>query len=180
MKMKFILALISLTILFLLSPQTTRAQMMRNVTPMTAQVSVTPSAQDLSDIQTGQELYTKFQNKEISCTTLQDADFEKIGEYLMNQSFGGNANVHIQMNNTMKQMMGENGEEQMHIRLAKNATGCNINGQGGGNTMMGWGGYGNMMNGAWGIGLLGFIFWIVLFVDLILLGMWLWKQLQKK
>ncbi len=46
-----------------------------------------------------------------------------------------------------------------------------------------WGdGYGDMMNwgsgfGLWGI--IGIIFWIILFVDAILLGLWLWKQIQK-
>lgn len=43
--------------------------------------------------------------------------------------------------------------------------------------MMGWGGYGygGMMTSG-----LGLIFWLVLLVDLILLGIWLWKQIQKK
>ncbi|MBI4089460.1 MAG: hypothetical protein HY424_01995 [Candidatus Levybacteria bacterium] len=39
-----------------------------------------------------------------------------------------------------------------------------------------WGGYG-MMNSGSGI---ANIFWIVLLVDLIFLGVWLWKQIQKK
>jgi len=34
-----------------------------------------------------------------------------------------------------------------------------------------------MSGGFW---LLGSLVWIVIFVDLVLLGMWLWKQLQKK
>lgn len=49
--------------------------------------------------------------------------------------------------------------------------------------MMGQWGYPNMMG--WGssfgfLGLIGSIFWIVLLVDLILLGIWLWQQIQKK
>lgn len=51
--------------------------------------------------------------------------------------------------------------------------------RGGGNSMMGTG-WGNMMGGWNGVGALGLIFWIILLVDAILLGMWLWKQLQKK
>lgn len=43
--------------------------------------------------------------------------------------------------------------------------------------MMGYGNVGGMMGG---FGILGTIFWIVLLVDLILLGIWLWKQIQKK
>lgn len=45
--------------------------------------------------------------------------------------------------------------------------------------MMGYGNFGNMMNGGWGFGLVGFLFWLVLLVDLILLGAWLWKNIQK-
>lgn len=45
--------------------------------------------------------------------------------------------------------------------------------------MMGQWGYPNMMGWGSGVALLGSIFWIVLLVDLILLGVWLWKQIQK-
>lgn len=42
-------------------------------------------------------------------------------------------------------------------------------------------GYGNMMNGNWGsFGIVGSLFWIVILIDLILLGLWLWRQIQKK
>ncbi len=44
--------------------------------------------------------------------------------------------------------------------------------------MMGWS-YGGMMSGLGFFGFFGFIFWLVLFIDLILLGIWLWKQLNK-
>lgn len=37
-------------------------------------------------------------------------------------------------------------------------------------------GYGGMAGGALG---LHFITWIVVIVDLVLLGMWLWKQIKK-
>lgn len=45
--------------------------------------------------------------------------------------------------------------------------------------MMGWG-YGNMVGGYSVFGLIGLIFYAVLFIDAILLGIWLWKQIQKK
>ncbi len=144
--------------------------------------TITPTQQDLQDIQTGKDLFTKLQNKQVSCTNFRDDDFEKIGEYLMNQSFGGNTNAHIQMNNAMKQLMGENGEEQMHIRLAKNATGCYSNGQGGVEGMMGnWGGTSSIMgwNGLGAFGVFTFLFSLVGFIDLILLGVFLWKQIKK-
>lgn len=45
--------------------------------------------------------------------------------------------------------------------------------------MMGWNyGYTGMMSG--GFWFFGSLLWIVIFVDFILLGLWLWKQLKKK
>lgn len=41
--------------------------------------------------------------------------------------------------------------------------------------MMGYG-YGGMMGGS----VLGVITWIVVFVDLVLVGIWLWQQITKK
>lgn len=43
--------------------------------------------------------------------------------------------------------------------------------------MFGYGNYGNMMGG---FSIVGSVIWIVLLIDLILLGFWLWKQIQKK
>ena len=169
----------------------THAQMMGNTNNSMMQglsgtPEVTPSQQDLQDIQAGQTLYTKFQSKQVFCTSLQDADFEKIGEYLMNQQFG-NTNSHIQMNDRMKAMMGDQGEERMHIAIGRSVTGCNTSSQqGGARTMMGWNSFG-MMNGGFGSGggWLGFLFGglilhTLICVDLILLGVWLWKQIKKK
>lgn len=44
--------------------------------------------------------------------------------------------------------------------------------------MMNWGGGYGMMDGGWG--LWSSIFWLVILVDLVLLGVWLWKQIGKK
>ncbi len=164
-----------------LIPSSASAQMMGNTNSMMQGLSgtpqITPSQQDLQDIQTGQDLYTQFQNKQVSCTTLQDTDFEKIGEYIMNLQFG-NANTHIQMNERMKQMMGDQGEERMHIAIARSVTSCNSNNQQGGVLPM----MGGMMNGGWGYGFgpLWLIGYTVVLIDLILVGVWLWKHIQKK
>lgn len=40
-----------------------------------------------------------------------------------------------------------------------------------------WGGY-NMMGS--GFGVLAVVFWLVILIDLILLGVWLWRQIEKK
>jgi len=45
--------------------------------------------------------------------------------------------------------------------------------------MMGYDwGYGSMMG--YGFGTLGVILWLIVLIDLILLGVWFWKQIQKK
>ena len=42
--------------------------------------------------------------------------------------------------------------------------------------MMGYSGNWGMMQGAYGFGI---ITWLVVMVDLVLLGIWLWKQIKK-
>ncbi len=37
-------------------------------------------------------------------------------------------------------------------------------------------GYGSMMGGA---GAFGLLTWLVIFIDLVLVGVWLWKQISK-
>ena len=62
-------------------------------------------------------------NKTVTCSQLNDSDFEKIGEYFMGQSIG-DISRHIVMNNMMKSMMGEQGEEQIHIAWGKRGSSC--------------------------------------------------------
>ena len=113
---------------------------------------------------------------------------------------------HESMNTMMERMMGKEGEEQMHVVMGKRLSGCDTTAslpqgsagfmpmmmnmmtgsafapqsfgetEGGVNPMMG---YGNMMGGG-GFGLLFSLFWIVILVDLILLGVWLWKKITKE
>ncbi len=45
------------------------------------------------------------------------------------------------------------------------------------NTMMGYGGSVSMMGGA---GLLGTLTWLVIIIDLVLVGIWLWQHISKK
>ena len=69
----------------------------------------------------GKALYEKLQAKQARCQDLKDNDFELIGEYMMGQRAGAS---HEQMNAMMKQMMGTDGEEQMHIIMGKKLSGC--------------------------------------------------------
>jgi len=117
-----ILFLTMLVVILMFVPKI-HAQMMGNFYNQSTDV---PTQQDLQDIQTGKDLYNKLQAKQATCSQLKNDDFEKIGEHIMNQRFG-NTQSHIQMNNTMKQMMGNQGEENMHIKLGMIATGCDTN-----------------------------------------------------
>lgn len=133
---------------------------------------------------------------QIDCTKISDGAFERLGDAWMERQIG-NTSVHKRMD----QMMGGEGSENLkdaHIKMGKNYLDCSPNGfswmmpmmfgtnvasEGGGFPMMGWGtgGFANMMNGnlGFGFGLLGALFWLVVLFDLILLGIFLWKKIQK-
>src|SRR3989339_1703425 len=76
--------------------------------------------------QEGKQFLDNLNNNTVTCSQFKDADFEKIGEYFMGQSIGDTSR-HIAMNEMMKSMMGEQGEEQMHIALGKRMSGCEPN-----------------------------------------------------
>lgn len=103
----------------------------------------------------GKEIWGKLQAKQIECVGLADGEFASLGEYFMGLMMGAS---HEAMNNMMVQMMGEKGEEQMHVVMGKRLSGCDTSAAFPGNglgympmmNMMG-GGYGPMpMMGLWG------------------------------
>ncbi len=136
--------------------------------------------------QEGKDLLDKLNSKTITCQSLTDTDFEKIGEYFMGKSIGDTSR-HIGMNNMMKSMMGEQGEAQMHAAWGKRSSGCDSTASfvgtmgGGGPFIMG---YGGMMNGNidWmtGFGFFGLVIRFLVMVILILLAVFLWKQIQRR
>jgi hypothetical protein len=176
---------------FILSGALTQAhgQMMTNPTITQDPTQIQQQKQEEAE---GKKLFDQLQNQQTTCAKLTDSDFEKIGEYTMSQMFGDNTSAHIAMNQRMQQMRGVTGEEQMHAQIGRSVTGCTASSSqnnvqtGGGFPMMGWNGFG-MMNGGFGSGggWLGFLFGGIILhtlicIDLILLGVWLWKQIKKK
>ncbi len=135
--------------------------------------------------QEGKKLLGELQNKTTTCQKLTDGNFEKIGEYFMGQAIGDTSR-HIEMNNMMKSMMGNKGEEQMHMAWGKRGSGCDTTAQFisttrmGGFSMMGYGGIMNGFNWMSTSGLLGFTIWFLTIVNLVLLAVYLWKKIQKK
>lgn len=157
----------------------------------------------------GKEIWEKLQAKQLACDDLSDDNYEVLGEYVMGQSIGTTGR-HAVMNQMMINMMGEAGEEQMHISLGKRSSGCDTYApfpSGYGLPMMGWmmgsaftpGSYGrtkgggNPMTGSgWGKKMDGWdrfsplgwltvlLFWILLILGVIALIRYLARSGQDK
>src|SRR3989344_2492263 len=189
MKKLFLTATILFTLL--LTPSTSFAQGMTS-----SPSSVTFDDHTAREELEGKETWEKLQSKQIECKNLTDEQYGALGEYFMGQSIG-DTQRHALMNRMMTSMMGEEGEEQMHIAMGKRLSGCESNAQvpsngvgfmptmwmmgsagspqvgGGGNPMMGYGGWGNMMGWGGGFGIFGWItmiaFWLLLILGIIAL-----------
>ncbi|MBI4085904.1 MAG: SHOCT domain-containing protein [Candidatus Liptonbacteria bacterium] len=69
----------------------------------------------------GKAVWEKLQNKELACKDLSDDNFGALGEYFMGRMTGTS---HEAVNNMMIQMLGEQGEEQMHAVMGKRLSDC--------------------------------------------------------
>lgn len=72
----------------------------------------------------GKEIWGKLQSGTVKCAALSDGQFGALGEYFMGQMTG---DTHVLMNQRITQMMGEEGEEAMHVILGKRLSGCDTN-----------------------------------------------------
>jgi len=178
---KFLITIILLLTVISFSPSQLFAQGMMGYWGNSTS-SATIDNQTAQEEAEGEVIWNKLQTKQLECKNLTDDNYEVLGEYFMGQSVG-NTQRHAAMNQMMKSMMGEEGEKQMHITLGKRYSGCDVNAPypqngwgfvpmmwimgGGGNPMMGYGGWGNMMG--WGFGILGWLFMIIFWI-LIILG----------
>lgn len=72
----------------------------------------------------GKEIWEELQGNERECEDLTDENFGALGEYFMGQMAGDS---HEAMNSMMTQMMGEEGEEEMHVAMGKRMSGCEPN-----------------------------------------------------
>lgn len=172
---KFVLILIILATFS--TTQTARAQMMNFYQNQSSPATEDDKSQNLDSLvnEVMQQQGVKSKD-EIDCQKLSQGQLEDIGDAWMDNHLGSSA-AHEQMD----KMMGGEGSEslrQAHIRMGESYLNCP--GKGGGFPMMyGWG---DMMN--WGglgvFGILGSLVWLVILVDLVLLGVWLWKQIQKR
>ena len=140
----------------------------------------------------GKEVWQQLQDKQLTCDTLSDEQYAALGEYFMGQMMGDS---HTAMNQMMIRMMGEEGEEQMHVVMGKRLSGCDTSAaypvsgtgfmpmmnmmMGGGFNMMNWGS--TTPFGGWGMpffggGLFMLLWWILIIVGIVLLVKWLVGQ----
>ena len=85
------------------------------------QVTAEEMNQTKQDETEGQEIYDLLKSGQVSCANLTNDRFDLLGDYFMGQTAGDN---HAAMNKRMTQMMGEDGERQMHISMGKSYSGC--------------------------------------------------------
>lgn len=116
--MKRIITIIFFAALLFSSALPANAQMMNYGATSTPSVSGDKTNQEEAQ---GKTTWGRLQAKEVVCSDLSDDDFDVLGEYFMGQMMGSS---HAAMNAMMVQMMGEQGETQMHIVMGKRLSGC--------------------------------------------------------
>lgn len=79
------------------------------------------------EVAQGGMLYQKMQSKEMSCAQATDEDFELLGEYFMEQNMPMAG--HDMMNDKLKAMMGDEGEEMVHMNIGKHGSKCDESGE---------------------------------------------------
>jgi len=192
--MKKLFLITTIAVLVLMLPQLTYAQvgMMGNFNNASSS-SLADQQKNLDNVANS---VLKSQNvssiNQLNCSKVSQDQFEKVGDAWMGVMAGSEQN-----HSAMEQRMGGEGSQtlkQAHIQMGENYLSCSNdqqnnwmpmmngyqNAKGGGFPMMGYG-YGGMMNEGfgWGFGWVAFLFWIVAFIDLILLGVFLWKRIRK-
>lgn len=185
--------LFGLTVFIIVSANTASAQGMmgRYYNNNSNNNDSTSSSQPDQDQLKGQDIWNKLQNKQLSCSSLTDDDFDVLGDYFMGNMM---CSSHETMDNFMTQRLGENGDRQMHIAMGERLSGCNSNAawpdktnnaqngfwpmtamMGGAFPMMGYyGGFGS------GLGLLGTLTWLLLIAFLVLGIIYFLKGILKK
>jgi len=138
----------------------------------------------------GKVIWEKLQVQELNCEDLSDDDFHALGMYFMGLMAGDS---HEAMDTMMEKMMGEEGENQMHIAMGKRMSGCEPNApmpqsmadgdmmqmmMGGWSSPLGNNSTNNMMNfGFMPFGGFGWIFmilwWVLIIAGIVALIKWL-------
>ena len=129
----------------------------------------------------------------LDCKKINNDQFEKVGDAWMDVRIGNEAT-----HQSMDDMMGGEGSQSLtnaHIQMGESYLGCtstnanygwmsmmsgfNNTAKGGASNMMGFGNYG-ITGGGNGLFILPLLIQIVVLIDLILVGVWLWKKIVSK
>ena len=86
-------------------------------------------ASPADEVAAGREVAQRLQAGATSCNKLSDADFEHLGEYVMERMLGSRA-THRAMNDRMTAMMGDANTERMHELMGRRYAGCGTQGAG--------------------------------------------------
>lgn len=110
-----------------------------------------PASASLSDeVSAGQSVAQQLKAGKTSCERLATADFEHLGEFVMNR-MTGSLQLHGAMNERMRSVMGAENEERMHVLMGQRYAGCTSSGSAGpmmGSGMMGGRGWSD--DSTWG------------------------------
>jgi hypothetical protein len=74
--------------------------------------------QTSEDEKQGQTIYSNVMGGQVNANQLNNDDLEKVGEYFMGRMVG-NTQRHVFMNQIITNMMGESGEEAVHINMGR-------------------------------------------------------------
>jgi hypothetical protein len=110
--------------------------------------AATAYASLIDEVNAGDALAARVDSRAATCNDLSSAEFEHLGEYVMDRMVGSRA-THEAMDARMDTMMGSQNADRMHELLGRNYAGCAATSSGGnlvGPGMMGTG----MMGGAGG------------------------------
>lgn len=113
--MNWFMFLIFSLFLFSASPKKANAQMMMPMGGNVSQQVYNYTAQEEIE---GQTIYSNLTSGQVNADQFTNEDLGKIGEYFMGRMVG-NTQRHAFMNQMMTNMMGENGEEAIHINLGR-------------------------------------------------------------
>ncbi|HLD64039.1 MAG TPA: SHOCT domain-containing protein [Candidatus Peribacteraceae bacterium] len=85
----------------------------------------TPGDHTAQEEAEGKEIWQRMEREAVDCSDLSDDQFAALGEYFMGEMTG---DAHEAMNAMITRMMGEEGEEEMHVIMGKRMSGCGGNG----------------------------------------------------